>query len=107
MKTVYSIATARTIKYLTGARAGKVSYTTEIKKVWDEDKKSFVVGFDTQRDAIKYIIHKYESYVSSDDKWKVCVQNLMLGHFVVRNEWGKKSKGETIDSWNVVPLVIE
>lgn len=111
MKTVYAIASARTIKYLTGARAGKVSHTAEIKKVWDEDKKRYVVGFDTIEEAVEYMNKRKRSYLDRADQfnrpsWEL-VTDCHPGYFVVKSTWGEKSKGETIDSWNIVSLVIE
>ena len=111
MKTVYSIASARTIKYLTGARAGKVSHTAEIRKVWNEEKRAYVVGFDTIEEAVEYMNKKKESYLNHTDpfdrhEWEL-VSDCHPGYFVVKIMWGTKSKGETVDSWNVVPLVIE
>ena len=106
MKTVYSIASARTIKHLTGARAGKVSHTAEIQKVWNEEKRAYVVGFDTIEEAVTYMNKRKESYLTSGNGW-VLVTDIHPGYFVVKSEWGVKSRGETIDSWNVVPLVIE
>ena len=111
MKTVYAIASARTIKYLTGAKAGKVSHTLEIKKVWDENKKLYSFGFDTIEEAVEYMNKRKRSYLSQVDQfdrpeWEL-VTDCHPGYFVVKSTWGKKSKGETIDSWNIVPLVIE
>jgi len=106
MKTVYSIASARTIKHLTGARAGKITNTAEIKKVWNEEKHTYVVGFDTIEEAVSYMNKRKESYLASGNDWKL-VTDIHPGYFVVKSKWGVKSKGETVDSWNVVPLVIE
>jgi len=111
MKTVYSIASARTIKYLTGAKAGKVSHTAEIKKVWDEKNHLYVVGFDTIEEAVEYMNKRKKSYLSQVDQfdrpdWEL-VTDCHPGYFVVKSTWGEKSKGETVDSWNIVPLVIE
>jgi len=111
MKTVYSIASARTIKHLTGARAGKITHTAEIKKVWNEEKHTYVVGFDTIEEAVSYMNKRKESYLNQTDpfdrhEWEL-VSDCHPGYFVVKSKWGVKSKGETVDSWNVVPLVIE
>lgn len=111
MKTVYTIAIARTIKYLTGARAGKVSHNVEIKKVWDKDKKHYVVGFDTLEEAVEYMNERKRSYLNQADQfdrpdWEL-VTDCHPGYFVVKSTWGEKSKGETIDSLNIISLVIE
>jgi len=106
MKTVYSIASARTIKHITGARAGQVSHSAEIKEVWNEEKHAYVVGFDTIEDAVAYMNERKESYLTNGNGWEL-VTDIHPGYFVVKCAWGKKSKGETVDSWNVVPLVIE
>ena len=68
MKTVYSIASARTIKHLTGVRAGKVSHTAEIKKVWNKEKRAYVVGFDTIEDQYAKIEEK-ETYKRLENRW--------------------------------------
>ncbi len=112
MKTVYAIASARTIKYLNGPRVGKDSHTAEIKKVWDKDKNCYVVGFDTIEEAVEYMNEKKEHYLSQVDQfdrpeWWELETDCHPGCFVVKSTWSEKIKGETIDSWNIVPLVIE
>lgn len=106
MKTVYTIAETRILKHLTGARAGKIIHTAEIKKVWNEEKRTYVVGFDTIEEAVSYMNKRKENYLTSGNGWEL-VTDIHPGYFVVKSEWGVKSKGETVDSWNVVPLVIE
>jgi len=109
MKTVYAIASARTIKYLTGAKAGQISHTFGYKSHWDETLKKFIEYFNTREEADNYLEQQLDHYLNTNtidgNSWKLATRS--LGAFAVKNEWGKNTKRLTVDCMNIAVLIIE
>jgi len=109
MRTVYAITTARTIKHITGRRAGQISHTFGYKSHWDETLKKSIEYFNTREEADDYLEQQLDGYlnISTTDgsQWKLATRS--LGAFAVSIEWGKSTKHVTVDSMNLVALIIE
>jgi len=109
MKTVYAIVTARTIKHITGARAGQISRTFDYKRHWNETTGESLEYFDTREEADDFLEQQLNDYLNTTptngSSWELATRS--LGAFAVKSEWGKSAKHITVDSMNIVPLIIE
>lgn len=109
MRTVYAIAKVRTIKHITGTRAGQISHTFGYESHWDETLKKSIEYFNTREEADDYLERRLDGYLNatpcSDTPWKLTTRS--LGAFAVSAEWGTSTKHLTVDSMNIVALIIE